>query len=198
MKPYTYYLYHTLTGMKYYGARFAKNCKPEDLWTTYFSSSRRVKNLLQKYGKDTFVVEVRKIFDSANECIRWETEVLQRLNVAKRTDWLNQHNGDGKFLFKGGPAYKCSEEKKEKIRKGNQGKHLSEETRKKIGKAHLGKSSHRKGKKMSEETKKKMAISKLGNLNPNFGKITREETKKKIKEGQEQNRCAKFTENILN
>lgn len=91
-QPFTYYLFHRPTGRKYYGVRYAKNCHPRDLWTTYFSSSSRIKALIQEHGEASFDVEVRKTFETKDEAMRWENRVLQRLKVVTRSDWLNCHD----------------------------------------------------------------------------------------------------------
>lgn len=91
--PYTYYLVHKPTGLKYYGVRFAKNCHPSDLWNKYFTSSKKVHKLIEEYGINSFAVEVRKTFKSKQEAIKYETKVLQRLNVIHRKDWINESQG---------------------------------------------------------------------------------------------------------
>lgn len=50
---YTYYLYHTPTNKHYYGARYAKNAHVGDLWNTYFTSSKRIHNLIEEYSAAT-------------------------------------------------------------------------------------------------------------------------------------------------
>lgn len=95
LKPYTYFIYHVPTGMKYYGARYSKNCSPNDLWVTYFTSSKEVHRLIEQYGKDSFRVQVRRIFDTAAAAIKWEGRVLKNINARQRSDFLNKHNNDG-------------------------------------------------------------------------------------------------------
>ena len=91
MSPFTYYLYHIPTGNKYYGVKYSKNCKPTDLWTTYFSSSKRVKLLIEQYGIDSFRHQVRKTFASKDAAILWEKKVLRRLKVLQKKEWLNSN-----------------------------------------------------------------------------------------------------------
>ncbi len=98
--PYTYYLRNKITGEKYYGVRYAKGCKPAELWTTYFSSSKVVARRIASYGKDSFEFEVRKVFATAQQARNWEERVLRRLGILHRADWLNQ-NVCGKFLKEG-------------------------------------------------------------------------------------------------
>ena len=96
-QPFSYHLYHKQTGKHYYGIKYSKGCSPSDLWTTYFSSSKLVKQLIEKFGTDSFEVKVRRLFDSGEKALLWEHKLLTRLNAAKRSDWLNRHNGGVKF-----------------------------------------------------------------------------------------------------
>ena len=189
MKSYTYYLYHVPTGKKYYGFRFANKCEPkEDLWKEYFSSSKKVKKLIKEYGKESFVAEVRKLFDTPIEAFAWECEVLRRLKVTKRDDWLNQTIGDEKFYHIG----PCAEETKIKIQnalKGrpskNKGIPCKEDTKEKLRKAHLGKkhnAEHRKNRSLSMKGKIPYNKGKKGlQVAHNKGIPCKEETKEKIR-----------------
>ena len=64
--PFTYLIKHIPTNKYYYGVRFRKNCNPNDLWTKYFTSSKKVKLLIKKYGKKSFIFEIRKIFKTCS------------------------------------------------------------------------------------------------------------------------------------
>ena len=88
MIPYTYRIQFTPTGEYYYGVRHAKDCKPSELWITYFTSSAVVKNLIKEHGKDKFTFEIRKIFDSAQSAITWESKVNKY--TRKWNNYLNQ------------------------------------------------------------------------------------------------------------
>jgi len=96
IKAYTYYLYWSDTKTHYYGVRWAKNCDPSDLWTTYFTSSKYVREYVKQYG-DPDVIEVRKTFKDINIARAWEYRVLSRLKVSKRSDYLNISTGSAKF-----------------------------------------------------------------------------------------------------
>lgn len=91
--PYTYHLYHKPTDKHYYGSRFGKGCHPSDLWVKYFTSSPIIKNLIKTYGKDSFIVKVRKIFDCPIKCQKYENKVLKRLGVPYNKKWYNRHYG---------------------------------------------------------------------------------------------------------
>lgn len=76
---FTYHIYHPKTNKNYYGARWKPGCKPEDLWTTYFTSSKKVHALIKEYGKESFVITIRKTFNNKTDCISWEQRVLKKV-----------------------------------------------------------------------------------------------------------------------
>lgn len=98
--PYTYFLLNKITGEKYYGVRYAKDCSPEELWNTYFTSSKYVKQRIHQHGKESFYFEVRKIFETPVAARNWEERVLRKLNILQNSIWLNK-NVCGKFLKEG-------------------------------------------------------------------------------------------------
>lgn len=53
--PYTYHIAWTSIDKHYYGVRYAKNCHPSDLWQTYFTSSKHVKNTRERYGEPDII-----------------------------------------------------------------------------------------------------------------------------------------------
>jgi hypothetical protein len=100
--PYTYYLFHIPTKKKYYGVRWINKCEPEkDLWIYYFGSSKKVDELLERYGKDSFIAEVRRIFETKEAALIWEQNVLRRIKAVERDDWLNQANIAGPYHWQG-------------------------------------------------------------------------------------------------
>ena len=129
MKPFTYYLYHPQTNTHYYGVRYAKNCNPTELWTTYFSSSKKVKDLIRIYGKESFTYRVRKTFSTKQEAILWEKKVLRRLKVLDKVEWLNA-NIAGAIQYethpKGMLGKRHTEESKIQISKRTKGKTYEE------------------------------------------------------------------------
>lgn len=90
--PYTYIIKCIPTQQYYYGVRYAKNCHPDDLWATYFTSSLYVKKLIQEYGKQSFQYEVRKTFTNIHKARKWEERVLRYLKVSQRGDFLNMYD----------------------------------------------------------------------------------------------------------
>lgn len=89
---YTYLIGWSAHNRYYYGCRYSKRADPKQLWTTYFTSSKAVKQMRQVYGEPD-VVQVRKTFASKHECLVWEHKVLRRLKAATSTKWLNLTNG---------------------------------------------------------------------------------------------------------
>ena len=171
--PYTYLLKHIPTGKFYYGCRFAEGCNPADFWKDYKTSSKYVKQLIEQYGADSFVFEIRKTFDDKQSARNWETKVLKKLNVVSRKDFLNMTDNisispEAASKGKKGKVgiYKISQEQINAIKKANTGLKRSEEVKKKMSNSAKGKRSGDMnpmfGKKMSEETKQKMRLAKIG------------------------------------
>lgn len=97
--PYTYVITNLITGKRYYGARYAKGCSPVDLWSTYFTSSRLIHNLISQHGIHQWKVEIRKVFESVTECVSWEHRVLRRLGIPCNPFWYNQAVTGEKFCL---------------------------------------------------------------------------------------------------
>jgi hypothetical protein len=80
---------------RYYGVRYAKSCQPDDFWSAYFTSSKKIKELIQIYGKESFSFEIRKIFtgnDAVDQSRNWESKVLKKLDVIHSNHWINEHD----------------------------------------------------------------------------------------------------------
>ena len=67
--PYTYLIGWSHLNTYYYGVRFANNNKdianPDELWVTYFTSSKYVSEFRELNGEPD-IVEVRKTFNKEN------------------------------------------------------------------------------------------------------------------------------------
>ena len=87
--PYTYLIGWPDQNRWYYGVRYARSCKPEDLWNVYFTSSKIVKEFIKIHG-DPIIKEVRKTFNNPDEARSWESRVLKKLHVVKKEEWLNK------------------------------------------------------------------------------------------------------------
>lgn len=87
---FTYLIKCIPTNQFYYGVCYKKGTDSSRLWTTYFTSSKHVHKLIEKYGLDSFEVQIRRIFETAEAARIWEFKVLKKMNVVKDSKWLNQ------------------------------------------------------------------------------------------------------------
>ena len=177
--PFTYLVKHIPTNRYYYGVKIKKGCHPYDLWTKYFTSSKKVKGLIRRYGKKSFVFEIRKTFKTPQEALNWENKVLRRMKVIHRDDFLNQSDNlrvnpvllSKTRMGKGNPMYgkKMTKEHKEKIKNSlikrykkmehhTKGRKHTPEFLKFLSKINKGKNNRMYGVKMSKESRKKMSI----------------------------------------
>jgi hypothetical protein len=195
MKPYTYLIRHRPSGKVYYGYRSANKRDPhEDLWKQYFTSSPKVQRLIEETGKDSFDVEVRKIFETKEQASAWETRVLKRCKVLEDARWINQNiagyvvpteesNKKISEYWKGKPKTK---EQIEKIRKSNLGKNkgriATEEHRQKNSESHKGEKNGMYGKGCTPERAANISAAKKGKKAHNKGVPMTEEQKQKLSE----------------
>ena len=142
--PYTYFVLHIPTGLKYYGSKYGKGANPDTFWKSggYFTSSVKVKNLVKEYGIDSFKAEVRKVFESPDQALNYEYRFLKKVSALDKSEWLNENLGGEKFR-NFGPA---SEKTLAKMR----GRKMSAESNQK-------RSNTLKGRVVTEETRKKMS-----------------------------------------
>lgn len=151
--PFTYRVKCVPENKYYYGVKYSKkDANPSVLWTTYFTSSKQVAALIEKYGKDAFEYEIRRTFDTVEQAMLWEAKVNKR--VSKWDNYLNVGWFDvekQKIRHNGMKGKKHSEETKRKIvdiRRAKDGYkncgHLhTEETRSKLSSARKGRSNRR-------------------------------------------------------
>jgi len=90
---YTYLLRHIPTNTFYYGVKYSFDADPNLFWKKYFTSSRKVKALIEEYGEESFSHEIRKIFSEREKAINWERKVLRRMGVVGNSKWLNLTDG---------------------------------------------------------------------------------------------------------
>ncbi len=165
--PYTYLLKHEPTNTYYYGCRFADGCSPSDFWTKYKTSSKYVKQLIEKYGVDSFKFEIRKTFNSKDKARFWETKVLKRMKVVSREDFINKTDNisvstENSLL---GVVGRIPSEKQRlavsKVGLSNIGRKHTAETKVKVSNALYG-NTYKLGKIESTETRLKKSLSKIG------------------------------------
>jgi len=172
-QPFTYLITFLPTGQRYYGVRTKRGCHPDQLWKTYYTSSKVISQLISLHGPDAFRVEIRRTFTTKDEAILWEHRVLRRLNAAQHPGYLNRNNGDRKFINHGitmnGKRHTEDAKKRMSINSSGSknpnwgGKAFTEETRRKLSKA-------RTGVKESAEVVEAKRQRVLGSNNPNYGK----------------------------
>lgn len=168
MKPYTYLIGWSKLNYWYYGCEYKKTAHPDNLWTTYFTSSEIVKEMRIWHGEPDHI-EVRMTFDTAANARAWEDKVIRRLGAVFSDKWLNRANGGKEFcndspqtrermrLAKlGKKGAKRSELTKQKMRKAALGRKFSEEHKQKLCEA------RRKRAPVSLETKEKMRLARQG------------------------------------
>lgn len=178
--PYTYYVFHKPTGLKYYGSKYGKNADPNSFWKPngYYTSSKKVKKLILEYGIDSFNAEVRKIFDSPEKALIYEYKFLKKVKALSKDDWLNDNYGGEKFRNIGPASEKTLQAQKNKkqspesnIKRSNslKGRIISDETRKKMSEVQKNRSEenemlrrdkirqHALGRNQSEKVKKQLS-----------------------------------------
>lgn len=77
--PYTYFIKQRDTGYFYYGVKYSKDANPDTFWVKYFTSSKYVHQLIEKYGANSFDVQIRKTFDKPRAAYKWEQKVLSKI-----------------------------------------------------------------------------------------------------------------------
>ncbi|AYP28319.1 endonuclease [Serratia phage vB_SmaA_3M] len=134
--PYVYRL-KSKDGHFYYGCRFAKGCHPDDLLSSYFTSSNNIKSLIAEHGVGYFTKKIVYKGSTPEEVLRVEAKLIHR--TYKKPGSLNFYlcRSDGSAIFL-----------------GTYGPH-KEETKAKIALSHLGR-------KVGEEGRRNMSISKTG------------------------------------
>lgn len=162
MKAYTYLIGWSTFGKFYYGVRFAKGCSPDELWVSYFTSSKHVKRFAKLNGPPD-IIQIRKTFDSVDAARAFESKVLKRIRRINKSKWLNKTDNisipSGLANTKGktyeeiyGPekASQLRAQKRETFGKLRIGRKHSEVTKAKMSKSHIGLNSSKKGKTYEE------------------------------------------------
>ena len=90
--PYTYRISWTEHDVHYYGVRLTPNSHPEDdLWNSYFTSSKYVNQFRDNFGEPD-IIEIRRVFDNKEDAVQWEQKVLCRLKVRINSRWINRYD----------------------------------------------------------------------------------------------------------
>lgn len=89
--PYTYLIGWSSHHIYYYGCRYSKSSTPDDLWVSYFTSSKAVKQMRVLIGEPD-IIQIRRVFNTKEAAILWESGVLRRIKATHRSDFLNKHD----------------------------------------------------------------------------------------------------------
>lgn len=90
---YTYLIKCNPTNEFYYGVRYSRKADSKELWKSYFTSSKVVKERISIFGKDAFTYSIRRVFTCSKKARIWEDKVLRRLKVIERPEFLNKNYG---------------------------------------------------------------------------------------------------------
>lgn len=91
-KPYCYLIGWSKYNKWYYGSEYGSKTKianPDNLWVTYFTSSKEIARMRVQYGEPD-IIEVRKVFNDRASTTLWEHKVLKRLNATQADKWVNK------------------------------------------------------------------------------------------------------------
>lgn len=115
--PYFYIIQHKPTQKYYAGCKINSSADSSNLMTKrgYKTTSKVIKELIQKDSLNAFEILRIKHFKSPEETLHYETRFLQKVNAAENPRFFNKHNGGKNFVNKGG--YKLTESTKNKMRK---------------------------------------------------------------------------------
>lgn len=152
-----YYVYHIKiipTGEYYYGARYSKKAKPEDLGESYFTSSSIVQKKLFEHGLQNVRFSIIATYTDKQACSDHEyslikehmsdelclnkdrakfgkgyqhtTEARNKISNALKEQWKDPNIRQKKILASQGRTWKLSEEKRKIVSAANKNKWTSE------------------------------------------------------------------------
>jgi len=164
--PYTYLIGWPQHDVFYYGVRYKAGCDPNDLFVTYFTSSKLVHACIMKFGMPS-IKSIRRTFKTPKQAMIWEQKVLRRVKVLYSKRWLNQ-NISGAIEFNIDVRRAMSDAKKNKIWVNKHGKKtlirrellntfIENGYAKGHGQLNLGDRNGMWGKKHSKETRQKIS-----------------------------------------
>lgn len=186
-QSYVYKIINKITNQFYIGAR-SKNVELErypedDLWIHYFSSSKRVRELISKFGRESFDYEIISKHNDDLECFFEENKIIfEHIEdpMCLNGYCLSPVTGMKIFSFSGRKHSVSAKSKISTANTGNTPHNKNKETPSEVREKQSIAAKNRPP--MSEETKKKMSESRTGDKNPRgmLGKTASEETKKKL------------------
>lgn len=166
--PYTYLIGWSNHNIFYYGVRYARDCHPNDLWESYFTSSKYVKTFREEHGEPD-IIQIRKTFTDSSAAREWEDRVIDTLKLHRRENFLNKNRSRGFDLLPDDIIrWNKDPERCRKISETKKGVKLSKEHCAAISRA--AKLRDPSTRFHSEDTKKKMSEIALDN-NPGFSAV---------------------------
>jgi len=178
--PYTYLIGWSKHNKFYYGLRHGVGCHPNELWKTYYTSSKYVKEFRELNGEPD-IIQIRKIFISKEKACLWEHRVLKKMKAKDRKDFLNQTDN----IAISSEASKRGVETMKRMEfhpnKGQKRPHLSKYNNEKTGELNH----------MWKVGEKHPHFGKRGKDAPNFGKPQSDYQKQKAAEKIECEYCGK-------
>lgn len=185
--PYTYIIGWPSLNKWYYGVRYAKNCQLDDLWKSYWTSSRHVSAFRLLHGDPT-VIEIRKVFNDSDSARLWENKVLRRCKVVNSDKWLNKTDnysiapmlGDANPSKRDDVRKLISERTPKKFGKDNPMSNVA--TREKVSLKLKGRRNYWQDGDLnpSKRPEVRCKLSKPGNLNPFYNHTHSEKTRKAV------------------
>ena len=160
--PYVYLIGWSKLDRWYYGCSYARSTKianPQNLWKTYFTSSKLVKKFRKIHGEPD-VIQIRKTFEVAEQALSWEAKVIYRMDMVGDLRFLNQKDMSNRFRNKGG--YNHTEKSKQTYRNS-----YTAERRK-----FLSEMSQELNKKRTQESRKSAGLSNSKTRKDNFEKYS--------------------------
>ena len=180
MSHYVYVIVNTINLKLYFGSHSWEGEGPDP---SYFGSGKLIKRAVEKYGKDNFIIQPIKFYDTVEECRKAEEELLTRYDIANNPYCYNLKNAAVGWTSEDMTGEKHPQYGKRGKDSHNYGRHLSDEHRKKLSENHramTGENNHMYGKHHTEETRKKMSEAQKGEKHRLYGKHLSEKTRQKL------------------
>lgn len=132
-QPFTYLIGWTKENKWYYGSKYAKGCQPEHLWTKYWTSSYSEVDKMRKEFGEPDHIEVRQLFDTAEESLDWEAKFLKKVKALQNQHiWLNRNIGGKEFANIYGRSMSEKTRKKQSDKRKSYYSSLTEEKKKEL------------------------------------------------------------------
>jgi hypothetical protein len=100
-QPYFYIIQDIRCDMYYAGAKWARGCHPGQLLKEdgYLTSSETIKELIEQYGLNIFIIRKIRTFETGYEAYDYETRFLVKVDAKNNPKFYNKHNNDHLFSY---------------------------------------------------------------------------------------------------